>query len=74
MSLIVMMHGYIIGKSNHQTRQGCIHADPFGVYQPHIFGMMLECCTDQLYAKTAFLHHDDKGHSTSKDCAVLKGV
>ena len=35
--------------------------------------MMLKCSTGDLLAKAAFMDHEDKGQSTLKQCATLKG-
>ena len=36
--------------------------------------MMLECSIGELLAKVTFMHHDDKGHTASKQYGVLKWI
>ena len=50
------------------------HAYALGVYHPHTVGMILEYSTGELLARAVFMHHDDKGHSTLKHYATLKGL
>ena len=33
-----------------------------------------DCSTEELLASVVFLHHDDKGHSTLKQYAVIKAI
>ena len=35
--------------------------------------MMLECSPDELFARAAFMHHDDQEHDALMHCAALKG-
>ena len=57
------------------TRAAFMHyADPLGVYQPCMIGIMHECSTGELLARAACMHHDDKGHGTLKHYAALKGL
>ena len=45
------------------TRAALVHhADPSGVSQPCMVGLMLECSTGELRARAAFMHHDDQGY------------
>ena len=50
------------------------HADHLGVHLAHRVGMMLECSPCESLSRAAFMHHDDKGQSTLRHCAVLKGL
>ena len=45
-------------------------AYPTGMYQLRMGGMMLY---DELLARVAFMHHDDKGHHTLKHYEALTG-
>ena len=47
------------------------HADPSGVYEPRMVGIMLEYSTDELLTRAALMHHDDKGHNAIKQYAPL---
>ena len=49
------------------------HADPSVVSQSHRVGMMLECSPSQLFARAAFMQHDDQGHDALMHYAVIKG-
>ena len=35
---------------------------------------MHECSPGESLTRAAFMHHDDKGHSSLKHCSVLKGL
>ena len=48
------------------------HADPSEVSEPHRVGMMLECNTGDLLARTAFMHHDDQDRDVSRYDTVRK--
>ena len=50
------------------------HADPSNVDQTCRVGKMLESSTGELHARAAFMHHDDKSHSTVKHHVALKGL
>ena len=50
------------------------HADPSGVYQPHMVGMLLECGSGELLAMTAFMHHGNQRYITLKQSVGLKGL
>ena len=50
------------------------HADPLGVYQPHRVGMMFEWRPGELFTKTEFMHHANKGYTSLENYATLKGL
>ena len=49
-------------------------ADPSGVHQHRMVSIMLECSTGGLRARAAFVHHPEKGHTTVKQYADIKGL
>ena len=49
------------------------HEDTTGVYQPCSVDMMLECSPDRPFARAVFKDSDDKGNTTLKDYAIVKG-
>ena len=56
------------------TRQSKHDADPLELIDFRLVGIMLECSPGELFARAAFMHHDNQGHDALRHCAVLKGL
>ena len=43
-------------------------------YQPYRIGIRLECSIGELFARTAFMPHDNQEHTALNQYAALKGL
>ena len=62
MPFVVIMH--VCLESRLARAASMHHADSLGVYPLCRVGMILECRPGELIARTACMHHDDRGHTT----------